>query len=134
MGRDRIRMGGGRLLNVEVHFSHPFLGTYEVVQFLDLGYLKGTHSGGWYTVPYEVFTLPGLIHMESMWNPWNECWLRPQPIHCSMDIMDSMWNDHGMVNSIWNPLLFHPDSTGFHMEFRHIHHGFHGQVHMDSMD
>ena len=34
------------------HFSHPFLGTYEVVQFLDLGYLKGTHSGGWYTVPY----------------------------------------------------------------------------------
>ena len=22
----------------------------------------------------------------------------------------------------------------FHMEFRHIHHGFHGQVHMDSME
>ena len=47
-----------------------------------------------------------------------------------------------MVNSIWNPLLFHLDSTGFHMEFRHIHHGFHGQspygfhglVHMDSME
>jgi len=28
------------------HFSHPFLGTYEVHQFLDLGYLEGTHSGG----------------------------------------------------------------------------------------
>ena len=27
-----------------VHFSHPFLGTYEVHQFLDLGYLEGTHS------------------------------------------------------------------------------------------
>ena len=49
----------------------------------------------------EVFTLPGLIHMESisnsMWNPWNECWLGPQPIHCSMDIIDSIWNDHGVV-------------------------------------
>ena len=27
-----------------IHFSHPFLGTYEVHQFLDLGYLEGTHS------------------------------------------------------------------------------------------
>ena len=35
--------------------------------------------------------------MESMWNLWNECWLGPQPIHCSMDIMDSIWNDHGVV-------------------------------------
>ena len=26
------------------HFSHPFLGTYEVHQFLDLGHLEGTHS------------------------------------------------------------------------------------------
>jgi len=51
----------------------------------------------------------------SMWNPWNHCWLRPQPIYCSMDIMDSMWNDHGMVNSIWNPTLFHGTSPyGFH--------------------
>ena len=40
--------------------------------------------------------------MDSMWNPWNQCWLRPQPIHGSMDIMDSIWNDHGMINSIWN--------------------------------
>jgi hypothetical protein len=31
-----------------------------------------------------------------------------------------------MVNSIWNPPLFHMDSTGFHMEFGHIHHEFHG--------
>ena len=45
-----------------------------------------------------------------MWNPWNQCWLRPQPACYSMDIMDSMWNDHGMVNSIWNPSLFHMDS------------------------
>jgi len=66
----------------------------------------------------------------SVWNPWNDCWLRPQPIYCSMDIMDSMWNDHGMVNSIWNPTLFHMDSTGFHMEFGHIHLGFH----MDSAE
>ena len=39
-----------------------------------------------------------------------------------------------MVNSIWNPSLFHMDSTEFHMESGHIHHGFHGQVHMDSME
>ena len=30
------------------HFSHPFLGTYEVVQFFELGNLKGTHSGVMY--------------------------------------------------------------------------------------
>ena len=96
----------------------------------------------------EVFTLPGLIHMESMWNPWN-----PSPIPCgihgihhqfhveSMEWMlagttanslfhghhgfhvEWSWNAHGMVNSIWNPLLFHLDSTGFH-----------GLVHMDSME
>ena len=41
------------------HFSHPFLGTYEVVQFLDLGYLKGTHSWGWYTAPYPFHGILG---------------------------------------------------------------------------
>jgi len=35
-----------------VHFSHPFLGTYEVVQFLELGNLKGTHS----MVPFQYQT------------------------------------------------------------------------------
>ena len=33
----------------------------------------------------------------SVWNPWNECWLRPQPISSSMDNMESMWNDDGMA-------------------------------------
>ena len=74
----------------------------------------------------------------SMWNPWNHCWLRPQPIYCSMDIMDSMWNDHGMImewlipygiqlystwiplDSIWNVGISTLDS----ME----------QVHMDSAE
>ena len=41
------------------HFSLPFLGTYEVVQFFDLGYLKGTHSGGWYTAPYPFHSILG---------------------------------------------------------------------------
>ena len=77
----------------------------------------------------QYFTLPGLIHMESMewgvdcrnsrWIPWNGGWIpyfwwmdsmewgmdsmtflmdsMDLPIYCSMDIMDSMWNDHGMV-------------------------------------
>ena len=70
----------------------------------------------------------------SIWNPWNECWLRPQPISYSMDIMDSMWNEDGMINSTWIPHGFHMDSTRFHMECRHIHLGFHGTVHMDSME
>ena len=65
------------------------------------------------------------IHVESMeyiknsiWNPWNECWLRPQPISSSMDIMDSIWNEDGMINSTWIPLdsmeqiVFHGNSAG----------------------
>jgi hypothetical protein len=40
-----------------------------------------------------------------------------------MDIMDSMWNDHGMDMEWLIP-----------QEFGHIHLGFHGQVHMDSME
>jgi len=56
----------------------------------------------------------------SIWNPWNHCWLRPQPIYCSMDIMDSMWNDHGIWayppwipwnKSIWILLKFHMENT-----------------------
>ena len=53
---------------------------------------------------YLARVIPYGIHVESMesiensiWNPWNECWLRPQPISCSMDIMDSTWNEDGMV-------------------------------------
>ena len=74
----------------------------------------------------EVFTFPRLFRMESMWNPWNEYWLRPQPISYSMDMMDSMWNEDEMIKSTWIPHGFHMDSIGFHMECRHIHHGFHG--------
>ena len=48
--------------------------------------------------------------MNSIWNPWNECWLRAQPISYSMDIMDSMWNEDGMINSTWIPHGFHMDS------------------------
>jgi len=53
------------------HFSHPFLGTYEVVQFFELGNLKGTHSGVMYgphpnsmvpwhgtPIPYPVIPIP----------------------------------------------------------------------------
>ena len=47
------------LKDILSHFSHPFLGTYEVHQFLDLGYLEGTHSG----VVYE-------LHTNTM-VPWN---------------------------------------------------------------
>ena len=70
----------------------------------------------WETLPaperiyFEVFTFPGLFRMESMWNPWNpwnECWLRAQPFSYSMDIMDSMWNEDGMINSTWIPHGFH---------------------------
>ena len=72
--------------------------------------------------------------MESMWNPWNECWLRPQPISYSMDIMNSTWNEDGMVTEQSIPYGFHMDSTGFHMECKHIHLAFHETVHMESME
>ena len=51
-----------------------------------------------------------------------------------MDIMDSMWNEDGMINSTWIPHGFHMDSNGFHVECRHIHLGFHGTVRMESME
>ena len=40
--------------------------------------------------PGDLRSLPSPGY--SVWNPWNECWLRPQPISYSMDIIDSMWN------------------------------------------
>jgi len=42
------------------HFSHPFLGTYEVVQFLELGNLKGTHpSRGGIWASYQSHGIMG---------------------------------------------------------------------------
>ena len=35
------------------HFSHPFLGTYEVIQFFELVNLEGTYSTVWYMPPYQ---------------------------------------------------------------------------------
>jgi len=54
----------------------------------------------------KVFTFPRLIHMESM---------------------------ESMLAEASANLLFH-GHHGFHMEWGHIHLGFHGQVHMDSME
>ena len=41
-GKIRINM----IWTVVSHFSHPFLGTCKVHQFLDLGYLEGTPFQG----------------------------------------------------------------------------------------
>ena len=116
----------------------------------------------------EVFTLPGLIHMESMWNPWN-----PSAIPCGIHGMNvgwdhsqfivpwTSWIPYGMImewsiphrihhystwiplnpiwnlcistmesmdKSIWNPWI---SPHGFHGTSQH---GFHEQVHMDSME
>ena len=89
----------------------------------------------------EVFALPRLIHMESMWNPWNPSAI-PSGIHgmnvgwdhSQFIVPWTSWIPYGMIMEwSWNG-QFHMDSTAFHMEFRHIHHGIHGQVHMDSME
>jgi hypothetical protein len=53
-----------------------------------------------------------------MWNSWNQCWLKPQPICCSMDIMDSIWNDHGMDMEWLIPYGFHMDSTDSMEQFQ----------------
>ena len=93
----------------------------------------------------EVFTFPRLFHLESMWNPWNPSGI-PYGIHgmnvgwdpsqflipwtswlpCGMKMewsiphgfhMGSTWIP---LDSIWNAGISHP--------------GFHGPVHMDSME
>ena len=46
------------------HFSHPFLGTYEVHQFLDLGYLEGTHS----SMVYVTHTIPWYCGMATLYH------------------------------------------------------------------
>ena len=48
---------------------------------------------------------------DSIWNPWNECWLRLQPISYSMDIMDSKWNEDEMVMEWSIPCGFYMHST-----------------------
>ena len=67
----------------------------------------------------EVFTFPGLFHMESMWNPWNPSWipcgmrmewLIPHRFHMGSTWipLDSIWNAgistlDSMEQSIWIP-------------------------------
>ena len=71
-------------------------------------------EGGLYLArvnPYGIHVESMESISNSMWNPWNECWLRPQPIHWSMDIMDSIWNDHGMVMEWSIPYGIHHYST-----------------------
>ena len=67
-----------------------------------------------YGANIKVFTLPGLIHMESMESTphfmesiWNDFQVRSQPFAGSIVTLDSIWNGHGMINSIWNSGLFH---------------------------
>jgi hypothetical protein len=69
-----------------------------------------------------------------MWNPWNQCWLKPQPICCSMDIMDSMWNDHGMDMEWLIPYGFHMDSTDSIWNLGISTLNSMEQVHVDSME
>jgi hypothetical protein len=71
-------------------------------------------AGGLYLArvnPYGIHVESMESMGNSMWNPWNQCWLRPQPICCSMDIMDSMWNDGGMVMEWSIPYGIHCYST-----------------------
>jgi len=51
-----------------MHFSHPFLGTYEVVQFLELGNLKGTHSN---TKPPHTNTKPPHTNTNTNTKPYH---------------------------------------------------------------
>ena len=46
------------------HFSHLLLGTYEVDQFLDLGYLEGTHS----CMVYVIHTIPWYCGMATLYH------------------------------------------------------------------
>ena len=70
--------------------------------------------------PYRIHGIHQKFKVESM----ESIWLRPQPICCSMDIMDSIWNggistldsmDKSIwipwKKSIWIPLKFHMENT-----------------------
>ena len=66
----------------------------------------------------EVFTLPGIFHMDStphfMDSIWTIFWLGPQPFFHSIPTVDSIWNVYGMDHSMdipWtSPCGFHMDS------------------------
>ena len=77
----------------------------------------------------EVFTVPRLFHMDSI---WNDIWLA-QPFYYSIGTTYSIWNGYGMVNSIWSPHGIHMDwcLIRFHM---YLNHGLHEQVHAFHMD
>ena len=66
----------------------------------------------------EVFTLLGLIHMESMWNPWN-----PSPIPCGIHGMNVGW-DHSQFIVPWTSWI----PYGMIMEW-----SWNGQFHMESI-
>jgi len=113
--------------------------------------------------PFEVFTLPGRFHMESIWNGV-EC---PHSMDCSMDYflagsplvflfhihygfhMECPWNTPFHMIPWTSPYGIHMESMEFPMNLNSksmyysiripwipwtIPHGFHGTVHMDSMD
>ena len=79
------------------HFSHPFLGTYEVHQFLDLGYLEGTHSEVVNelhtntTVPWNVKPIPYPTHTNTM--------LHTIPYHTIPYHLTS----YHTIRSVWGP-------------------------------
>ena len=61
--------------------------------------------------PQLVRSLPSPGY--SIWNPWNECWLKHKPFFYSINIMESIWNGYEIVmewsipcgiqyHSIWN--------------------------------
>ena len=52
----------------------------------------------------EVFTLPGLIHMESMWNPWN-----PSAIPCGISVCRSSSLDWKKDRNQTEPNCKRPD-------------------------
>ena len=66
----------------------------------------------------EVFTLPGIFHMESIWNGWIPPWIP--------------WIPYGILLGESSAIFsFHPHH-GFHMEW-YIPHGFHGLFQVDSI-
>ena len=71
-------------VGLHMHFSHPFLGIYEVVQFFDLGY----PFQGWYM---STISIPWYHGMETSYH----IHLFPIPCH----LIPYHWNDRGIPHS-----------------------------------
>ena len=124
----QLNFGSYFILPCILSHSHPAAVSLNISFFLAFISIKFSFLCGSYFILsciLEVFTFPGIIHIESTWNPWNPCGI-PCGIHGINVGRDhrqfivpwTSWIPYGMIMEwAWN--------GQFHMESISIPHGFH---------